>query len=577
MKIPLNEFEQHVEEDILKRGLQYFKKGYVTALDEISPGEYEATVEGSETYTVHMEIKNGVVNGCYCSCPYDWGPVCKHEAAVMFYLQQDELQLEVKPSKQKKANQINPVLKEKKKKPTIQDKLNEILNVLSHEELKGFVSECCNRDRTFRESFLIRFVHLIEPVTQDTYNKQIRAVISSYSGRYGYLDWSAARKVGNEVIQLTQLAYKAIEIEDFREAMYIGCAILEEMTKAIDHGDDSNGDLGNCIHEAMNLIVAVSESCKEVKLTEELFEYCLKAYQNNVFKGWDWHGDMLSIAVSLMQTEQQKEKINRIVSTIRPKNDTWDFEYDNLMLVKCDFIRKTEGEKAVEKFMELNISQPEFRQKLIDKAIANNNYSRALELCESGILHDQKEKPGLVTRWRTLMLEIYQKQNNSSKLIETARNLFLNGGNSMYPVQLYDIMKVHVAPAEWNGFFERLVADRIKSEHWVSFYAIADMYIWEKRWEDLLNLLIKNNAQDHISHLEKYLAKDYAPQLVALYYQAVEKFLENNVGRSHYQTACRTIRRMIKLGGRDEAEFLIKELRQKYPQRRALMEELDMV
>ena len=28
MKIPLNEFEIHVDEDILKRGLQYFKKGY---------------------------------------------------------------------------------------------------------------------------------------------------------------------------------------------------------------------------------------------------------------------------------------------------------------------------------------------------------------------------------------------------------------------------------------------------------------------------------------------------------------------------------------------------------------------
>ncbi len=96
MKSPLNEFEQHIDEDILKRGLQYFKKGYVTNVDELSGGEYEATVEGSETYTVHLEIKNGVINGSYCTCPYDWGPVCKHEVAVMFYLQHEELVL--KPS-----------------------------------------------------------------------------------------------------------------------------------------------------------------------------------------------------------------------------------------------------------------------------------------------------------------------------------------------------------------------------------------------------------------------------------------------------------------------------------------------
>ena len=99
MKIPLNEFEIHVDEDILKRGLQYFKKGYVTAVDELSAGEYEATVEGSESYTVHMEVKNGVMNGCYCNCPYDWGPICKHEVAVMFYLQQEELGIASNPQK----------------------------------------------------------------------------------------------------------------------------------------------------------------------------------------------------------------------------------------------------------------------------------------------------------------------------------------------------------------------------------------------------------------------------------------------------------------------------------------------
>ena len=48
MNIPLDEFEQHIDEDILKRGLLYFKKGYVTSVDELSGGDYEAIVEGIE-------------------------------------------------------------------------------------------------------------------------------------------------------------------------------------------------------------------------------------------------------------------------------------------------------------------------------------------------------------------------------------------------------------------------------------------------------------------------------------------------------------------------------------------------
>ena len=48
MQIPLNQFEQVIDEDILKRGLSYFKKGRVYEPEEISPDEFETIVEGSE-------------------------------------------------------------------------------------------------------------------------------------------------------------------------------------------------------------------------------------------------------------------------------------------------------------------------------------------------------------------------------------------------------------------------------------------------------------------------------------------------------------------------------------------------
>jgi len=53
MKIPLNEFEQHIDERILKRGLSYFKNGAITDFSEISTGEYKAIVSGTQEYTVH--------------------------------------------------------------------------------------------------------------------------------------------------------------------------------------------------------------------------------------------------------------------------------------------------------------------------------------------------------------------------------------------------------------------------------------------------------------------------------------------------------------------------------------------
>lgn len=66
MKLLLSDFEQHVDLVILKRGLQYYNKGHVSAFDEISHNEYEAIVEGTETYTVRLTINEGTVNKSVC-------------------------------------------------------------------------------------------------------------------------------------------------------------------------------------------------------------------------------------------------------------------------------------------------------------------------------------------------------------------------------------------------------------------------------------------------------------------------------------------------------------------------------
>ena len=74
MQIPLDQFEQYIDETILKRGLSYFKNGQVNEPEEITTGVYEAIVEGSEAYTVQLKIKNGNITEHTCDCPYDMGP-----------------------------------------------------------------------------------------------------------------------------------------------------------------------------------------------------------------------------------------------------------------------------------------------------------------------------------------------------------------------------------------------------------------------------------------------------------------------------------------------------------------------
>jgi hypothetical protein len=106
---------------------------------------------------------------------------------------------------------------------------------------------------------------------------------------------------------------------------------------------------------------------------------------------------------------------------------------------------------------------------------------------------------------------------------------------------------------------------------------VAQIYIWEERWPDLLAIVQKNVSLHAIDVYSHYLVKEFPSEVAELYQMAILKDMKVNVGRNHYQNACRYLRRMIKMGERDKANFVIDELRRLYPKRKALMEELAKV
>ncbi|MBS1942286.1 MAG: SWIM zinc finger family protein, partial [Bacteroidetes bacterium] len=118
MEIPLDRFEQEIDERILERGLKYFERGAVEEPEELEPGLYEAVVQGSEDYTVSVRLKGNAVTEYACDCPYD-GPVCKHVVALLFELQQNVLHLPKQGKGRKKA-----------KKPTVAEQVDRALTEL---------------------------------------------------------------------------------------------------------------------------------------------------------------------------------------------------------------------------------------------------------------------------------------------------------------------------------------------------------------------------------------------------------------------------------------------------------------
>lgn len=74
------------------RGLDYFERKKVKSLIKLTEFEYEALVDGTENYRVHIDINHP--RKSTCTCPHASGKsiICKHKVAVYFSIFPKEAQ-----------------------------------------------------------------------------------------------------------------------------------------------------------------------------------------------------------------------------------------------------------------------------------------------------------------------------------------------------------------------------------------------------------------------------------------------------------------------------------------------------
>lgn len=564
MQIPLDHFEDVIDEKILERGLSYFKKGHVNELEEVTPGVFETIVEGTEDYRVQVTVKNNVVTEYVCDCPYDMGPVCKHVAAVIFALQEDTLEL-TKPKPRKKNSSSTP------KKKSLNSILKEILDKATKEELVQLIQNETKRNADFKNHILTALEHYCENLSQTHYEQQIQTILTASRGRYGYIDYQGPIVAGLAVSQLLDTASKHAATGNFQNAIDICFAVLNKMGSAVNEADDSNGNIGGCLAEACELLRHVAEKCEAVDIKKQILEYCIQKFESRELAGWDWHLDMLELAADLVDTEAD---FNRVVALTEEPQQS-DFDEKECQLVKFRLFLKMRGEEVADSFLRENLENDRFRRTAIAKALQDKNFDYAKQLAQDGVEQDIKTKPGLAKEWYDWLLKIAQAQDDTDKIIEYARYLFID--NFRREQDYYQILKQHVKSTEWNDFVEKLIQDIENKKRWGNPDLVARIYIAEGWWNRLWEMVKNEGNLQLIEKYEGYLCKEYPKEIAELYAEKILQYLERNVGRSHYANACRYIRRINKLGERTKAEEVIATLQTKYRNRPALLEELRMV
>ncbi len=81
--------QQNADNSVLERGKKIFETRHKLQFVNLEDGKLDMKVKGSGTgnwYDVKIVMDGNSIASTSCTCPYDWGGICKHRVATLLYL-----------------------------------------------------------------------------------------------------------------------------------------------------------------------------------------------------------------------------------------------------------------------------------------------------------------------------------------------------------------------------------------------------------------------------------------------------------------------------------------------------------
>lgn len=573
MKISLSELESGIDLQIVNRGHDYFSNRAVSNLKQIKDDTWAAYVDGTERYKVRVVLKGEDVVDYSCSCPYDLGPVCKHTVAVLYELRSRLYDQGKESGKSKKSS------KTKLETALPQESLEQALSYMPRKSLEAVILEYAGREPEIIDYIFAKKVLNAPILDKEQYRKIMKDSINAAKDRHGFIGyWQASKAVRGAEMALNK-AEEFISRSDAKKALPIYQCILEEMVPLLQNADDSNGEIGSVIEKAFEGLSICARLAKG-ELRKKLLDYFFDEFEHKRYEGWsDWKWNFLEMAAQMAAVPDEQErlfkKLDQSIKAGDKSKDDWSERYDieTVLGIKLTVLERLGTNKEAEDFLQAHVRYPVMRQRAIEKAFERKDFVLVKKLSQEGeALSKEQNLPGLVNTWRVWMLRASEAERNIPEIKRHTLSLFLDTGDFDY----YKRYKKCFSADEWMKEVERVINLAGKSRGYCQD-TIAQIFIQEQRWGDLLAYAQKNVMSYTLESYEKYLTPRFQQEVAVMYEKVIVEELAPETGRSNYQRACQFLRRMKKAGAHERVKALIEELSVKYKNRPAFLEEMRRV
>ena len=541
-----------------ERGMQYLRERRITEL-EISGNVATATVRGTRSYRVEIDLDNDFESSC--TCPYDFEGYCKHVVATLIALARDYAAILSKGESESK-------------------RVGAALRGLGAEQLRDFLKKEFPRNKGLKERFMIHATGEAEAGGEsvEDYKEDVNALYDEVS-EDGFI------RYGNEVdfSPFLDLAKRYVERRNFAEAAKVCRALSEVIAENMNVVDDSYGYYGERFWEALERL----SSCVNSLASEGKTKYVEYLFEKFVGAGQDYFQDVYDealrrVCVAKADLERLKELLRpRLPGPIPGERSSWHKRYESFVLLGMqafvlDGLADSGDEKSRKELYDLfgryYLEDEDFCLLYAERLEKDGRLGDAIKVAEEGL---RTFEAHLTVELRHFLDKHYEALP-PAKYEENLKRLFYQ------ELDWRDYEKLKkLSGTQWSATLQEMI------EHFSSRQArydgygdtggtiLIEIYLKEKMIDAALHEVIQRKSVRTLGKYYRQLAGRYSEDYFRAYKELILPYIDRSSGRDHYLEIASHLRKMKAIKGFEE-EFAgyLKMLRERFARRPAFLDEI---
>lgn len=482
------DFEDYFDSHILYRGKNYYEEDRILDI-WYQENTITAYIDGSEVYRVVLKENNDELDNYYCTCPYCEGGecLCKHIAAVLYYLKENEIpELEI-------SNKS--IVEKEKNKPelsNIYSEMNYELRKIS--DRNGFVNYYNGRYFVDLISNISNYID--DFINNEEYNNAFELIKYTYRFiKNTFMDGSNG-EFQDSLYLINESASKLLYNEEYFN-LFLDYTIDIASTNALDDFSDSP------LHAFILYVHDKDSASKVIKILDEIEVSTYGIFVNKTLDKISLTYDFIDKDTAIKMCYKNIDDYG--VKELLIKYLKNDNKIDEIIkLLKDDVKNHIRKDRAYQKLLDIYDEYNRIEEKkeiLPEVIIETSNFGRYKELKE---MYNETEwesvKKQIISKIKPnniyLLEDIYAEENEIDKLFE-----LLKKNPSMSQLAEYqDILKNKYSKEILNFYRSQIIESSKRVSDRNSYYGLC-------RYIGMMKEL--DNSEDFIFDMIKEMYPNY--------------------------------------------------------------------